>query len=351
LAPWDEIVELVDVVGRESTAAFQLAPEPLDRFDAEATSDYFLRLQRLSIESRVPVVFGVAATDKWLTSVSLIDETVARGGEMYGLSNCRGPSTIQSFRTRLSFDRLPEWNTVRSRPLHEQRLLLLDPRVRQRLVGAAHHGDYGNAVGAEPRQPDYDHVYIMYSPYLPNPSVAEEARRRGIDPVEVMIDVALEHDFDVFFHQQRIPQRDDDLLALLRNPNIAMTFSDAGAHVSQICDASIQTHLLAYWVRERQAIPLHDAICMMTSRPAAIWRLRDRGMLKPGFAADVTVFDPDTVAPLMPRVVADLPDGSPRLEQRAQGYVATIVNGEVLTRDGQPTEARPGRLLRAAPTR
>jgi N-acyl-D-aspartate/D-glutamate deacylase len=347
LASWTEVVELVGLVGRESTAIFQLAPEPVDRLDAAAGADYYGRLKQLALSTGVPVVFGVAATPAWLGAVAAIDDTVASGGEMFGLTNCRGASTLQSFRTRLSFDTIPEWQEIRSRTLPEQRTALRDPVVRDRLTWAAHHGHYGHAVGAEPPRPDYEHVRIMRSPYLPNPSVADEARRRRLDPVEVMIDVALEHDFDVFFHQERKPQDDDELVALMRNPNTAMTFSDAGAHVSQICDASIQTHLLAYWVRERHALTLEEAIRMMTYQPASIWRLHDRGRLAPGYAADVTIFDPDTVAPLMPRLVTDLPGGLRRLEQRAQGYAATVVNGVVLTRDGEPADARPGRLLRA----
>jgi N-acyl-D-aspartate/D-glutamate deacylase len=125
-----------------------------------------------------------------------------------------------------------------------------------------------------------------------------------------------------------------------------MTFTDAGAHVGQVADASIQTHLLAYWVRERQAFTLEEAVRMISYQPAKAWRLHDRGLLAPGYAADVTVFDPETVAPLKPRVVTDLPGGLRRLEQKAQGYKMTIVNGTVLTRDGEATDARPGRLLR-----
>jgi N-acyl-D-amino-acid deacylase len=187
----------------------------------------------------------------------------------------------------------------------------------------------------------------MYSQYLPNPTVADEARRRGVDPVEVMIDVALEQDFDIFFLQGfNVPPSEEEILRVLRSPNTAMTFSDSGAHLSQISDASIQTHLLAYWVREREAFTLEQAIRMITYQPAEAWRLHDRGMLAPGYAADITVFDPDTVAPLMPRVVHDVPAGGTRLDQRAQGYKATVVNGQVFTKDGEATEIRPGRVLR-----
>jgi N-acyl-D-amino-acid deacylase len=89
----------------------------------------------------------------------------------------------------------------------------------------------------------------------------------------------------------------------------AMTFSDSGAHVRQIFDASTQTHLLAYWVRERQALSLEEAVRMITLQPARLWSLHDRGLLAPGNAADIALFDPVTVAPLMPKVVNDLPRG------------------------------------------
>jgi N-acyl-D-aspartate/D-glutamate deacylase len=254
---------------------------------------------------------------------------------------------MQSFLTQLPFDVLAEWKPIRSKPLEEQRILLHDPDIRARLVHAAHHGEYARPFGAEPRKPDFEATRIVYSPYLPNPSVADEARRRNVDPVELMIDVALDHDFDIFFFQQFTPQPEEDIEVVLRHPYTAMTFSDAGAHVSQILDSSIQTHLLAYWVREKQFLTLEEAIRLITSQPAKIWRLRDRGMLAPGYAADVTIFDPDAVAPLMPRVVNDLPGGSRRLVQEAHGYHATIVNGRVFMQEGAATEERAGRLLRA----
>jgi N-acyl-D-aspartate/D-glutamate deacylase len=224
--------------------------------------------------------------------------------------------------------------------------------VRARLVHAAHHGDYGHHVGVEPSKPHYNTMTILLSPYMPNPTVADEAARRGVDPVECMIDVALEHDFEVFFLENIVRQDDDDrLVRELRHPKAAMGFSDSGAHISQIFDWSIYSHLLAYWVREREALSLEEAINMITLRPATLWRMPDRGRLSPGAAADITVFDPATVGPRMPIARADLPGGARRIEQRADGFRATVVNGEVLTLDGEPTEARPGRVLRRAGSR
>jgi N-acyl-D-amino-acid deacylase len=345
LALWDEVVALVDVVGRDSTAVFQLAlgvsPDP------EIRADQNRRLQELALSSRVPVLFGLFASRHSTGMLPMIEDTVARGGRMYGLTHCRGVCSAQSFLTRLAFDGLPAWQDVRRRSLAEQRVLLQDPDVRVRLVHEAHHGHYPKTVGTEAGKPDYESLAILCSPYLPNPTVADEARRLGVDPVEVMIDAALERDFDVFFLQALTNQPDDALVDLLRHPMTAMTFSDSGAHVSQIFDASIQTHLLAYWVRERQAFTLEEAVRMITHQPARVWGLHDRGVLAPGYAADITIFDAATVAPLMPQVANDLPGGSTRIVQRARGYAATIVNGQVLTRDGEATEARPGRLLRA----
>ena len=341
-ATWDEVVALVDVLAAESDGAFQLAPEA-HHGDPDGLRGYEQRLQDLALASGVAVVFGVIGGK----STALIDDTVAKGGRMYGLTHCRGVSQIQSFQTELVFDILPAWREVRSRPLDEQRRLLRDPEVRRRLVDAAVHGDYGNRLGPEASRPNFDRLKVMQSAYLTNPSVQELADQRGISPVEVVLDVALESDLEVFFMQFYDDTTDADLLAQLRNPNTAMTFSDSGAHVIRIIDSSIQSHLLAYWVRERQALTLEEAIPMITRQPAMIWRLADRGLLREGYAADLTIFDPDTVAPDLPRLVADLPAGAQRLSQTAHGYLATIVNGQILTRDGAATEARPGQLLRA----
>ncbi len=344
-AAWGEVVTLVQMMARESNGIFQLAPERSR--DADKHRDFLSRLVELAVSSGAPTVFGMFAGTLPQPSTELMDEAARRGGEMYGLTHCRGVVSAHSFLTRLGFDSLPEWQEVRSRPFPEQKRLLRDPEIRRRLVFAAHHGDYGSTTGPEAGRPKFDKMTILESAYLPNPTVAEVAERRGVDPVEAMIDIALERDFEVFFLQKLVPQDDEMLLRLMKHPRTAMCFSDSGAHVSQVFDSSIYSHLLAYWVREREELTLEEAVQMVTSRPADIWRLRDRGRLARGYAADITVFDPETVAPLMPRVVDDLPGGAKRIEQRAVGYAATIVNGEILTRHGEATEARPGRLLRA----
>jgi N-acyl-D-amino-acid deacylase len=345
-ASWDEVVALVEVLGRESDGVFELAQEHAIG-NPEAQADWEGRLERLSIEAGVRITFGMFAGLEMQMGIGSLDGAVARGADLYALTHCRGVQSAQSFLTKLGFDQVAEWQEVRSRPIEEQKVLLRDPDVRRRLIHAAHHGDYGSTRSLEASRPKFETMTILESPYLPNATVADEARRRGVDPVEAMIDVALEHELDVFFVQILAPQPEDELVALMRHPRTAMCFSDSGAHVSQIFDSSIYTHLLAYWVRERQALSLEEAVQMITAQPAALWRLHDRGQLVPGYAADITIFDAARVAPSMPRVRNDLPGGARRIEQRAEGIAATIVNGDVFTRDGEATDVRAGHLLRS----
>ncbi len=167
-----------------------------------------------------------------------------------------------------------------------------------------------------------------------------------MDPVEAMIDVALEKDLDLLFLQPIANENQDHALELIKHPRTVVTFSDSGAHVSQLMDASLQTHLLSHWVRAKQALTLEAAVRMLTFDTATHWGFADRGLVREGFAADLVVFDPETIGPEMPEVVNDLPAGAKRLTQRCRGIAATVVNGEVLLRDGKHTGALPGRLLR-----
>ena len=151
---------------------------------------------------------------------------------------------------------------------------------------------------------------------------------------------------DLFLQQPIANENQDHVLEMMKHPRSVVTFSDSGAHVSQIMDSSLQTHVFSYWVRERQALQLEEAVRMVTYEPAASWGFHDRGLLREGLAADVTVFDPDRIGARMPEVHHDLPAGAVRLVQKADGIAATVVNGEVLLRDGEHTGAYPGRLLR-----
>jgi N-acyl-D-aspartate/D-glutamate deacylase len=349
LASWHEVERLVGTVGRSGKGVFELA---LDRRcwspDPDERAAELGRLRDLAVDTGVPVTFGVVSV-AWRDNgpiLKAVEETNAAGGAMFGQSHCREFLLISSFRTRLGFDVLPEWQEIRSQPLDAQRTLLGDPDVRARLVHAAHHGRYLPTVGPEAPKPDYERTRVLDRALPPNPTVAELARERGVDPVEVMIDLALASDFQQLFAQV-VDQDTNDLLALLRHPKMVMTFTDSGAHVSQILDSSLPTHLLGYWVRERQAFTLEEGVRMLTSVPSEAWGFDSRGVIAEGMIADLNVFDPAAIAPELPVVDADLPGGAKRLKQKAAGFRATIVAGTPLLLDQEHTGALPGRLLRS----
>jgi len=350
LASWDEVRRLVGVMGDMNAGVFELAGERAGG-DPERLRDYHVRLRDLAVETGRPITWGLFSRreepDLWRTYLALLEETAARGGRMFAQVHSRAITIVLSFKTTLPFDRLPVWRELRALPLEQQNVRLRDPELRRRLVEAARERDERRPIGAEARLGSYEWLFVMDTPEGPHRSVAAVARERGIDPVDAIIDLALEKDLDRFFLQPIANENQEHALELIKHPRTVVTFSDSGAHVSQIMDASLQTHLLSYWVRAKQALPLEQAVRMLSFEPATHWGFADRGLIREGMAADLLVFDPETIAPEMPEVVRDLPAGARRLTQRARGIAATVVNGEVVLRDGKPTGALSGQLLRA----
>ena len=352
IAEWSEVEQLVGTMGRMGGGLFELA-EDFRGYEPEHQLRNLERLKTLAVDSGVPITFGVLSAPEnpggWKLRLDLLDATAAAGGRMFGQSHARDISILLSFRTRLPFDMLDEWRPVRALSLDEQRKAFTDRDVRARLVQAARHGPYPKGYGTESRPPDYERLCALRTA-LPdrNPSVASIAAVRGIDPVEAMIDLALETDFNQFFQQ---PVSNLDMAhveAILRHPQTVVTFSDSGAHVSQIMDSSIPTTLLAYWVRERGLFSLEEGVRMITLAPARAWGFHDRGLVREGMVADLNVFDPARILPALPEVRRDLPGNGLRLTQRCQGILATIVSGQVLLLHGEHTGALPGKLLRGS---
>jgi N-acyl-D-aspartate/D-glutamate deacylase len=352
LASWEEIQQLVGTLSELGAGVFEIAQEQNARVpDPALRAEFFARMKDLAVKSRVPTTFSVLVStktrDAWQDQLALLDAVAAAGGRMIGQTNTRGGVVILlSFLTQLPFDRLPEWKALRDKPVTEQKKLLRDPAVRQQLVHAAHHGQYGRAIGAEAQKPNYDMVYVFDKPLPPYKTLAQVATERGVDPVEAMIDLALEADFERYFIQYGLPMAEADVLEAMRHPHCVMTFSDSGAHVSQIADFAVHTQLLAEWVKDKQAMPVEEAVNKITRSLAEAWGFTDRGLLQPGYVADINVIDMNTISPGMPKLLHDLPAGGRRLVQKPEGYRATIIAGQVFMRNGEHTGALPGKLLR-----
>ena len=297
VADWDEVRELVSVMGEMGAGIFEIAGEDTG-MDPERIRDYQARLRDLAVDTGVPVTWGMfssrRAPDYWRPFFTLLDETAQRGGRMFAQVHSRSLNVIMSFKTRTPFDRLPVWKELRQKPLSEQQAAFRDPDVRKRLIEAARTDSASpRAVGAEMRQGGFDDLLVMDSPVLANRSVAELARERGVEPMELILDLAVERNMELFLQQPIANENQDHVLEMMKHPRSVVTFSDSGAHVSQIMDSSLQTHVFSYWVRERQALTLEQAVRMVTYEPATSWGFHDRGLLREGMAADVMVFDPD----------------------------------------------------------
>lgn len=350
VADWREVRAIVNAMGELNAGIFEIAGETVGR-DPVRVREYFDRLKNLAVESRVPITFGMfsvrVAPELWRPYYDLADETAAAGGRMAIQAHSRALNVLLSFEGNTPFDKWDVWKDIRSLPLAEQKAKLRDPAIKRALVDVAKAPYKGpRIVGAEARPPDWDWVYLMDTMSNDPRRMSDVARDRGVHPVEAMIDIALEHDFKVFFRQPIANENQDHVLEMMKHPRSVVTFSDSGAHVSQIMDSSLQTHLLSHWVREKQAFTLEEAVRLITYDTATQWGLHDRGLLRVGLAADFAVFDPDTVAPRMPDVVRDLPGGAKRLKQTADGMLATVVGGQVLLSNNEHTGALPGKLIR-----
>jgi N-acyl-D-aspartate/D-glutamate deacylase len=352
LASWDEVRQLVGTMGELGTGVFEIAGEDTG-LNPDRIQDYLNRLKALAVDTGVPVTYGMfsapKAPDYWRPFFALADETAEAGGRIFVQVHSRSISVLQSFETVTSFDKLPVWRDIRTLPLAEQEAALRNPDIRQQLIESANNPpqDGGRAVGAEARAANFKWLFpIMDRAVPPYRSMQDMAQERGQDPVETYIDLALEKGLKRFFMQPLTNTNNDHVLEMMRHPRSVITFSDSGAHVSQIMDSSLQTHLLSYWVREQEAMSLEEAVRQLSFVPASHWGLTGRGLLREGWQADVVVFDPKTVAPQVPTLTYDLPAGARRLKQKADGFLATVVNGEVVLRNNEHTGALPGQLLR-----
>jgi N-acyl-D-aspartate/D-glutamate deacylase len=360
IAEWREIDALVGAMAELDAGIFQVGPEVSSGPSQRA---FLERLRQVALQSGRPVMFGTISTrqgespNSYRYQLDYLDRSIAAGARMFGQTTTKSINAVFSLKSYLPFDALPHWKPLRALPVEEQVRRLADPDLRQALIAdealmkprdKVFQG--GGAATTDPRKPDYGNLFAMRGVDWDDPTVADLAAQRQQHPVAVMLDLMAANPDQVFI-QPIVNESRDDVLDMLRHPWTLATFSDSGAHVCQEMGSSLQTHLLSYWVRARQAFTLEQAVRMLTFDNAAAWELNDRGLVRTGFAADLVLFDEHRIRPGMPTVQPDLPGGARRLVQKAEGIAATIVNGAVAFRDGEATGACLGQLLKGAGAR
>jgi N-acyl-D-aspartate/D-glutamate deacylase len=355
IAQWEEIDRIIGAMAELDAGIFQVGP---DIGSGAAHRAFLARLRQVALQFKRPIMFGVLATrqgedpNSWDYQTNYIDDTVAAGGRMFGQGTTKSINAIFSLKSYLPFDVLPGWRELRALPMAEQKRRLADPAVRRDLVAAESKMkprdnvvQGGGAATTDPRKPDYANLFAMKDVDWDDPTVAELAQARGQHPVEVMIDLSLANDDQVYI-QPIVNESPDDVLGILKHPRTLATFSDSGAHVCQEMGSSLQTHLLSYWVRKRGAFTLEQAVRKLTHDNAKAWELKGRGLVREGYQADLVLFEENGIRPCLPTVERDLPGGARRLVQKAEGIKATLVNGAVAFEDGEATGAHAGTVLK-----
>ena len=329
----DEVYELAAVLGEAGRGVMQVSIGPglfVDQFS------------ELAVRYGIPVTWTalVARADRPGAALRTVERGGALPGEVYPQIACR-PIVMQiTMADPVPLAEIDEWKEVLARPRQERAALYRDDswrdRAREATLAAWSHR--WAKIDVEETGIHRDAVGIPLD---------RLARERGTTPFDLMLDLALADTSTTRFRVVLDNDGDAEIGDLLADRRTLLGLSDAGAHASQLCDACYSTHLLGHWVRERKAITLEDAVWRLTGQPRQAFRIPDRGLVQPGFHADLVAFDPDTVGTTPVERVYDQPGGADRLLVRSTGIEHMWVNGVATRRGGEEIAGvAPGRLVR-----
>jgi N-acyl-D-aspartate/D-glutamate deacylase len=348
----DELATIATAIGATGTGWLQVIAD----FDEQLPAE-FAMLRRLAAASGRPMTMTVlerdAKPEEWRRLLDGIAAANADGIAMTGQVLTRPTGILLGFEiSQHPFVDCPAYEPVAALPFAQRLAALRDPEMRGRLLSEA-----TARTSLSRRVRTWDRIFPLGDPpdYEPaaERSMGAEARRRGLDPAALTYDRLLENDGRTILYRPLSNYAHGNLgtvREMMQHPNTLLGLGDGGAHVGVLCDASALTYGLTHWTRDRATgrFPLEWMVRRLTRDNAHAIGLHDRGVLAPGYRADINVIDYNGLRLRTPEVVYDLPSGGRRLMQRAEGYVATIAGGQPVWRDGAPTGALPGRLVRGS---
>jgi N-acyl-D-aspartate/D-glutamate deacylase len=316
---------------------------------------------RVAENTRCPISFSVTQNDKaperWRETLSEINAAAARGLSITAQIPARPVGLLLGLElSRNPFQTHPSYRAIAHLPLAERVARLHQPEVRAAILSET------ATATDDPLffKPNYDKMFLLGDPpdyeQPPERTLGAQARARGCSAEELAYDAMLSDEGRGMLYVPFLNYADGNLDAtyqMLRDPRSVPGLSDGGAHCGIICDASFPTYLLTHWTRDRSRgdkLSIPFVVAAQSRKTALSVGLGDRGLLAPGYKADVNVIDYDRLHLHPPKVHYDLPVGGRRLMQEVDGYDATIVAGVVTRRGGVATGARPGRLVRGAQT-
>jgi len=320
-------------------------------------SSEFLMLKRIAQNSGQTVTFPLLqyneAPTRWREIADACAEARREGVDMYGQVVGRPVGVLFGLElTQNPFLGCPSYDAIAVLPLAERVREMRDPERRQAILTEATQIDRDDI---RPFARSFELFYAMGDDpdYSPPEALRFDnvAAQRGVSMAEVAYDTMMEQEGRgiIFFPARNYTEYNlDNVHHMLQREDTVLGLGDGGAHVGGICDASMQTYMLTYWTRDRKGprLDLPWVVQAMTSHTAGVAGFRDRGLIKPGYKADLNVIDYDNLRLHPPHATYDLPAGGRRLSQTAEGYDATILSGRVTFRNGKATGELPGRLVR-----
>ncbi len=345
--PVEELYELATALKDVGAGVIQCgAAYPLEIRDGFAT--------RLGEVSHRPVVYNQIVhnsnePDRWKMHLDLVEKRISEGYQVYPVVNPRPSAQRFTMRNAQIFDRLPTWRPIMLGTVQEKIAAFNDMDLRDALKKEAVDGD-DLPIGALPIK--WDRILITRTlkeanRHFQGMSIAEMAQSQGKEVLDAFLELMVDEELGTGLQNSQQGADGGVMAALISSPYTLIGLSDAGAHVVFEAGYGYSTMVLGRWVREEKALSLEEAVRKLTFMQASIYGLYDRGLIRPGFNADIVIFDPDTVGALEPEEVDDLPGGLTRLKQEAIGVLFTIVNGEILLKNGIHTGALPGRVARS----
>ena len=346
----DELFALADVLGELGTGIIQAGGGS----QAEARSRLMSRLaeatgrqviyNRLAQRSKKP--------DAWKKELELVNETVKAGIRANPQSNTVIQTSRFTLRNAQQFKGIPTWHPILLLSDEEKLKAYRDPEVRRKLHYEVIEwkADISNpnlTIG-----PGWFDYYRVAEPALPKnkiykgKSLRQLAEMQGKGILDAFLDLAVEENLDTVFLREGQVNDDNVTAQILTSPNVYVGQSDGGAHVQFQSAYGFSTRFLGYWVRQKGIMPLEEGVKRLTFDSTSVFGIYDRGLLRPGLAADITIFDPDTINPMPQEIVHDFPAGAWRTQELASGVHYTIVNGQVLLENGRHTGALAGRVIR-----
>jgi len=346
LASDDELGSLLDVLGELNAGVVQLSGGGAD---ARGRIGYAAAMAR---RTGRPVLWqsishSWSRPDHWRGMLEATAKVFRDEGlPIYAMTQAKPFQNRYTLHDAQCFDEFPTWKAAMFGPLPARKQMFADLDIRKKLFAEA-IADQSPSVF--PRRWDVifvDHVKLAKNKFLEGKSVQEIAAAQGKDGLDCFLDLSLEEDLETRFVHTNTQGDPQAVCEILKHPAVMIGQSDAGAHMGYDARFGYATAFLGRWVRDCGIMSLEEAVNKLTFRVASVFGLSDRGLLRPGYAADIAVFDAATVNALEPEYIQDLPGNETRMIQNAVGVPYTIINGEIVIENGAPTGALPGKVLR-----